>query len=79
MAPTKFVKYGRANYKTKEHPLYKTWRNIRYTYDYEKIWDEFSVFCLAVGQRPFKTDLKRLDASLPFGPDNWHWKKRVGC
>lgn len=78
MAPAKLIPYGRVRYKTKEHPLYKTWRNIRHTYPYEDVWDDFKLFCATVGQRPHKSDLRRLDVESPFGPENWYWKPRVG-
>lgn len=78
MPVANMIAYGRRTYKTKEHPLYKTWRNLRYTQDYEDVWDDFAVFCEDVGQRPHRTDLKRINDDLPYGPNNFLWKRRKG-
>ena len=77
MPTAKMIKYGRTRYKSKEHPLYTVWRNIRNCYDCAEVWVDFETFCADVGTRPHRHDLKRLCTLLPFGPDNWRWKRRL--
>jgi hypothetical protein len=41
-------------------------------------WKEnFWRFVETVGDRPAKHSMRRLDATKPIGPDNWHWKEPI--
>ena len=79
MPVAKLVKYGRTQYEAKRHPLYSVWKNMRSQHPCTDDWREFRKFAADVGQRPHKSDLRRIDPDKPFGSDNFYWKRRVSA
>lgn len=55
-----------------KHPLYKTWINIDGSHQTE--WKDFPDFVASVVSRPSGCVLSRIEASRPFGPNNFIWK-----
>ncbi len=64
-----------------QHPLYQTWSTARRNTQAQMVpeWrDNFWAFVTCVGDKPTAHTMRRVNTTLPFGPDNWHWKKPYG-
>lgn len=63
-----------------KHPLYKTWVGFRRGRPKTMCgeWaNDFWKFADAVGDRPHRHALRRIDAKKPLGPVNWHWVEMI--
>jgi hypothetical protein len=63
-----------------KHPNYKIWvwhRRKGEVAFYKEWHDDFWVFVDAVGVRPAKHTLRRIDKDLPLGPGNWDWVESI--
>lgn len=59
----------------KKHPLYSIWFSSKKREVLCEDWLDFRAFTLAVGERPSEFhQLKRLDTSMPYAPQNFEWK-----
>lgn len=74
MAAVNMIPYGRVRYKTRQHPLFQSWRRIRSYYTCDDAWGTFAQFAADVGIQPHLAKIKRKDETQPYGPDNWCWK-----